>query len=170
MYLVTTIMLKLCHTQTVFLDVGNNCSVIQKYLWFLLVIKSQVGLKYYCNFLPPFITDRNAKFWLEVNANKMQTNKNIFASKLTIPWILSMDLLWSMDSRLRSPTFGWYPEVSRTLVIEKNKKVTHHINFFFSLEVSSKRSLSVTVNHPGILTKYMSSFDSHQSPVKKVLD
>ena len=103
MYLVTTIMLKLCHTQTVFLDVGNNYNVIQKYLWFLLVIKSQVLLKYYCNFLPPFITDRNAKFWLEVNANKMQTNKNIFASKLTIPWVLSMGPLVIHGLQVKKP-------------------------------------------------------------------
>ena len=32
------------------------------------------------------------------------------------------------------------------------------------------RKISIIVNHPIILTKYMSSFDSHHSLVRKVLD
>lgn len=52
----------------IFWDICNNCNVIWKYLWFLLVTKSQVPLILLC-FISSFITERNAKSQFKVREN-----------------------------------------------------------------------------------------------------
>lgn len=59
--------------QTIYRDVCKDCNEIWKYLWFMLPTKSQ-KLWLYCSLLPPFITEANVQFHLEVRENRVRGN------------------------------------------------------------------------------------------------
>jgi hypothetical protein len=95
----TTVISKYWWAETIFRDICNNCNVIWKYLWFLLVLKSQV-LLYYCGLLPTFTIEGNAKFQLEVIENK----DVIFSHpRSRTPWDLSTDPLGVHGPQVKNP-------------------------------------------------------------------